>query len=239
MGSARSRRTPAAPAGGGGFRIPLAPIAVVLGVAVVAGLMGYLIWQQTKPASNSNEGAQAVEADADPDLPGEFVNLPEIYANDSGPASYGGSPPTAPHVTRDVDYEADGQSLPPAGGPHWGSGRCSTDLDSSAAFCGPVPEGFYTEPWDAESLVHNMEHTGVVVWYNTTDQEILDDLRDFAEDNRSRFLVVSRYPDMEEETVAISGWSRRLIVSVDDYDRDQLQDFMDVHECRFDPEGFC
>lgn len=237
QGSARSRRTPAAPAGGGGFRIPLLPIAVVLGVAVVAGLMGYLIWQQTKPVGES--GAVKVEADANPDLPGEFVNLPEIYGDDSGPASYGGSPPTAPHVTRDVDYEEDGQGLPPTGGPHWGSGRCSTDLDSSTAFCGPVPEGFYREPWDAESLIHNMEHTGIVVWFNTTDQEILDDLLEFAEDNNRRFLVVSSYPDMEEETVAITGWSRRLIMSVDDYDRDQLQDFLDVHECRFDPEGFC
>ena len=239
QGSARSRRTPVSAPGGGGSRIPLAPFAVVLGVAVVVGLMGYLVWQQTKPASTGDADAQAAESDASPDLPGDHVNLPEIYGDDSGPASYGGSPHTAPHVTRDVDYEEDGQGLPPAGGPHWGSGRCSTDLDSSPANCGPVPEGFYREPWDAESLIHNMEHTGVVVWYNTTDQEILDDLQDFAENNRVRFLVVSPFPEMEEETVAISAWSRRLIMSVDDYDRDQLQDFLDVHECRFDPEGFC
>jgi hypothetical protein len=217
----------------------LAPFVVVLGVAVVVGLMGYLIWQQTQPAGTGDEEAQAAETDASPDLPGDFVNLPEIYSDDSGPASYGGSPPTAPHVTREVGYEEE-QGLPPTGGPHWGSGPCSTDLASSTAFCGPVPVGFYPqEAWDAESLVHNMEHTGVVVWYNTIDQEIVDDLREFAEDNRSRFLVVSPFPEMEEETVAITAWSRRLIMSVDDYDRDKLKDFLDAHECRFDPEGFC
>ena len=84
-----------------------------------------------------------------------------------------------------------------------------------------------------------MEHTGIVVWYNTTDQEILDDLRDFAEDNSRLFLVVSAFPEMEEETIAITAWWRRLIMSVDDYDRDKLKDFLNTHECRFDPEGFC
>ena len=201
--------------------------------------MGYLIWQQTKPGGTGNDAAQTAEADDSPELLGEHVNLPEIYGDASGQASYGGTPHTAPHVTRNVDYEEDGQGLPPAGGPHWGSGRCSTDLDSSAAFCGPVPEGFYTEAWDAESLIHNMEHTGIVVWYNTTDQDVLDELQDFARDNDNRFLVVSRYTEMEEDTVAITGWSRRLTMSVDDFDRDQLKDFLDEHECRFDPEDFC
>ena len=220
--------------GGGGSRIPWAPIAVVLGVAVVVGLMGYLIWQQTKPASTGDEEAQAAEADASPDLPGEFVNLPEIYGDGEGYSA------TAPHVTREVDYESD-QGLPPTGGPHWGSGACPADPSNAPAFCGPVPEGFYGQGfvWDAESLVHNMEHTGVIVWYNTTDQEILDDLRDFAEDNSRLFIVVTPFPEMAEETVAITAWSRRLIMSVDDYDRDNLQDFLDTHECRFDPEGFC
>ena len=229
MGSARSRRTPAAPAGGGGSRIPLAPIAVVLGVAVVVGLMGYLIWQQTKPAGES--GAVKAEADDSPDLPGEFVNLPEIY---DGPY-----PDHSAHVTSEVDFVADGNSNPPAGGPMWGSGRCSTDIDSSTANCGPVPEGFYTEPWDAESLNHNMEHAGIVVWYNTTDQAVLDDLRDFAEDNRTRFLVVTPFPEMEEETVAITGWSRIDKFPVSEYGTERLEDFLDTHECRFDPEGFC
>ena len=70
-------------------------------------------------------------------------------------------------------------------------------------------------------------------------QDVLDELQDFARDNDNRFLVVSRYTEMEEDTVAITGWSRRLTMSVDDFDRDQLKDFLDEHECRFDPEDFC
>ena len=216
----------------------MAPIAIVVGIAVVAGLIAYLIWQQSQPASDSNSAAQAAEADASPDLPGEFVNLPEIYGTDSEDAAYGDSPNTAPHVSRDVDY-AEEQGLPPAGGPHWGSSRCTDDPDTSPTVCGPVTLGFYRVAWDAGSLIHNMEHSGVVVWYNTTDEAIIDDLQDFAEDKRNRFLVVSFYPEMEAETVAITSWSRRLIMSVSEYDREMLDEFFDVHECRFDPEGFC
>ena len=230
-GSARSRRTPEQPTGGGGGSgIPTAPIAVVLGIAVVVGLIAYLIWQQTQPGSSANDAAQAAEANASTDLPGEHVAVAEIY---DGP--YGQD---APHVRRDVDY-AEEQGLPPAGGPHWGSSACGDSAESSDAFCGPVRAGFYRSAWDGESLVHNMEHSAVIVWYNTTDETIIEDLRDFGLDNGGLFNVVTFFPEMEEDTVAITSWSRRLVMSVSEFDRDKLQDFFDVHECRFDPESFC
>lgn len=84
-----------------------------------------------------------------------------------------------------------------------------------------------------------MEHAEVVVWYNTTDQDVIDELRDFASDNRDRLLVVAAFPEMEAETIAITAWSRRDKFSATDYDRDRLQEFLDTHECRFDPEEFC
>lgn len=179
--------------------------------------------------------AQRAEADDDPSLPGEFVDLVAIYG---GPYGSPDGPHTAPHVLRSIDYEDD-QGLPPAGGAHWGSGACSNDPDTSPRFCGPVPPGFYQSAWDAESLVHNMEHAGVIVWYNTTDETIIDDLRAFGQDNSVALFVVTFYPEMDEETVAITTWSRRLVMTVSDYDRDGLQEFFDVHACRFDPESFC
>ena len=191
----------------------------------------------TEPA-DTNPGftaAQAAEADASSDLPGEFINLPAIYGNGQGYSE------TASHVTRAVDYAADQDGLPPAGGPHWGNGACPNDPDDAQPFCGPVPSGFYEAPWPPESLVHNMEHGATIIWYNTDDQGIIDDLADFGNDNSgvSPFLVVTSFPDMEEETVAITMWSRRLVISTADYDRDLLQDFFDQNNCRFDPEDFC
>ncbi len=212
----------------------MVPLLAVLGIAAVVGLVVYLVWQANQPAGESFEAAQRAEADASPDLPGEFINLPELYGDGEGYSD------TAPHVTREVDYE-EGQGLPPTGGPHWGEGACPLDPADAPAFCGPVPGGFYFDAWPAGSLVHNMEHGATVVWYNTEDQDIIEDLQDFGSDNSgpNPFLVVSLFPDMEDETVAITTWSRRLVMSTTDYDRDLLQDFFDVNNCRFDPEGFC
>lgn len=233
----RNRRTPAK-AQTSGLNIPWIPIGIVFGLVAVVGLVGYLIWQANKPAGVANAEARRIEADANPDLPGEFVNLPKIYKVE-------GYSKTASHVQTDVDYEGD-QGLPPVGGPHWGTGGgCPPDPATAPPFCGPVPAGFYDDPndaWPAESLVHNMEHAGVVVWYNTDDQKVIDDLQDFAHDNgrgRSGNDVTAYFPDLPKDTVAITGWSRRLIMPVSKYDRDALKTFYNKYECHFDPENLC
>lgn len=238
-GSIRSRRTPAASSGGSGPSIPTVPIVIAVGVIAVVGLIAFLIWQSGKEASPSNVAASNHERDPAPDKAGEWVNLPEIYGDERGDASYSGDgvPNTAPHVNEDVDYSD--QGLPPAGGPHWGSGSCPPDPEDAPRFCGPAPVGIYRAPWEASSLIHNMEHGGTVIWYNTTDQEVIDDLEDFANSNRDKNLVLAPYPEMAEDQVAITIWSRRDVISTSEYTRDFIDDFMDDWYCKFDPEGFC
>jgi hypothetical protein len=177
------------------------------------------------------ETARAVEADVGPSLPGEHVDLPAIYG--------GPYPDTAPHVQEDVDYSQ--QGLPPVGGPHWGSGACGEDPSAAAAFCGPAPWGIYREPWQPETLIHNMEHAGVVVWYNTDDEATIDALEAFAvaQLQAGRMLVLAPYPEMAGDSVAITVWSRRDVMSVDDLDMGRLREFIDALYCRFDPESFC
>ena len=177
--------------------------------------------------------AVAVEADDDPTLPGEHIELPAIYA-----APY---PDTAKHVMRDVDYAAEGVGVPPVGGPHWGMSACGSDPAAAPPFCGPAPWGVYRAPWEPETLVHNMEHAGVVIWYHTADQAVIDALEDFAVQQlrADRQLVLAPYPDMQAETVAITVWSRRDMFPAADLDTGRLQDFIDVLYCRFDPEAFC
>ena len=232
-----SRRTPVKPGGegSGGRQLPMVPIMMVLAVLVVGGLIGYLIWQQGKDPSDLFSGAVRAEANSDPSLPGEYVNLPEIY---DGFYSNPEGANTNAHVTRDVDYKTE-QGLPPTGGAHWGSSACGNDPDTAPSFCGPAPWGVFNDPWDAETLVHNMEHGGVVVWYNTTDEAAIADLADLVEDRLNRRLIVmSPYPEMEDEFIAVTSWSRRLLIPVEDYDRDIVDDFFDVNERRFNPEGF-
>ena len=238
QGSARSRRTPVPTQAGGGPSIPRAPIIALLGIAAVVGLFAYLVWQTTKPAGNRFEGAAAAEADPNPELPGEFVNLQTIYGGAYGSVE---GTTTAPHVTRDVDYLEDQGELPPAGGPHWGTaGACPTDPEDAPLYCGPVPWGIHRQPWRMESVVHNMEHGGAILWYNTTDQGIIDELEDLIKGrlNRGDLLVMVPLPEMEEETIAVSSWSRRDKFSVDEYNRNRVEEFFDKNERRFNPEDF-
>lgn len=238
-GGSRSRRTPKVSSGGrGGPSIPTIPIVIGVAVIAVAGLIGLLIWQSGKDASPGNEDAVTHERNPAPDKAGEYVNLPEVYQNERGLASYigGNVPNTAPHVNEDVDYSD--QGLPPAGGPHW-SGACGEDPEDAPRFCGPAPLGIYRAPWSASTLIHNMEHGGTVIWYNTTDQAVIDDLEDFANSNRDKNLVLAPYPEMAEEQVAITVWSRRGLIPASEYTRDFIDEFMDDWYCAFDPEGFC
>jgi hypothetical protein len=231
----QSRRTPpAASATGPRFNWALALIAG--GIAAAAVVVVFVIMQARGGNSGDIDGARAAEADASAEIPGNFVNLPEIYG---GPYK-----DTAQHVTRQVDYAADCSptdpevcnTIPPVGGPHW-SGSCGSDPASAPSFCGPAPWGVYREEWDAETLVHNMEHAGVVLWYNTDDQQVIDELEAYVLE-RGGNLVMAPYSELEEETIALTSWSRLESFPVAEYTMERVEAFLDVNYKRFNPEGF-
>jgi hypothetical protein len=210
----------------------IVPLASALILSAVAAITLVLVDGEEEAETNYG-GAHTVEGDSDPDLPGEWVDLAAIYG---GP--YGAERPSDNfHVQSDVDYSE--QGLPPVGGPHWGAAGCGTDPSEAPDFCGPPPWGIYREPWRAESLVHAMEHGGVVVWYKTADQPVIDVLEAWAKANANHYLIVSPYPDMPAETIAITSWSRRDVFAAVPFGRARLQTFLDAHECRFDPEDIC
>jgi len=217
--------------------IPWIPLAVVAGVAAVVALIGYVIWQSGKPGEDANAAAIAAEADSSTTLPGEWVNLPEIYGG-----AYGDD---AKHVERAVDYETDCtddgttcNSNPPVGGNHWGSAACPRDPDDATPFCGPPPWGIYREVWPAESLVHGMEHGGVVVWYNTDNTQVRDEIEDIIKPmlDRGDLLIMAPYEDMADNTIAVTAWSRIDKFSVTDYSKDRVEEFIGAHKRRFNPE---
>ena len=195
------------------------------------------------PAASPDRYAQAqqIEEDTAPNLPGQYVNLPLAFANGNTLAHYAATsgPNTNSHVTHDVDYSREG--YPPAGGPHWGSGVCGSDPKASPAFCGPAPWGVFRSEWHPESLVHNMEHGGVVIWYNTSDANV----RGKIETEAVKYLkngygiVVTPYSNMPQDTVALTAWSRRDELPVSDFSADRVDRFIEAFNCRFDPEGLC
>lgn len=212
-GSGRRRRI--------GLTWPL--IGLVL-VAVVAVVVVFVL-------SRGDGDSFDVEANCDPSLPGVCVELIEMYG--------GPYPETAGHVSADVDYEAAGNTNPPVGGPHW-SGSCGTDPSEAPAICGPAPWGIYREPWEPETLVHNMEHGGAVLWYNTSDDALVSELEDVIRDllGDLDLIVIAPYLDMEEETIALTSWGRIDKFPVDEYSEERVNDFMKTHVRRFNPENF-
>ena len=67
--------------------------------------------------------------------------------------------------TAEVDYE----TSPPTSGNHWGNGLQSDP-------------GFYPEAPEDESLVHNLEHGQIVIWYSQdASSETIDNLQTFTE----------------------------------------------------------
>jgi len=235
-GSTRRRRTPAASSSGGGPSIPMVPVVVIMGAVAIVSLIAFLIWQSGKEPGANSEWAE-VEADPAPDLPGVFVDLQDIY---DGTYGTHGENPTAAHVRRDVDYAGDGNTTPPAGGPHWGSGACPRDPENAPRFCGPAPWGIYREPWEPEAVVHNIEHGGVVIWYNTDDIGIRDELEDIVQDKlgNGEVLVLLPFPDMEEDTIALTSWARIDKFPVGEFTKDRVEDYIDAHVRRFNPEQF-
>jgi len=188
------------------------------------------------PTPRARDLARQAEANNDPKLPGEYINLPAIYG---GYYSNQNGTNTAAHTRELIDYKP--QGLPPAGGPHWGDSVCPPDPAEAPLYCGPVPWGIYSEAWHAESLVHNLEHAGFVIWYNTADQSVIDELVTFAtaQLRNGTLLVLTPYRDMEPETIAITVWSRRDKFPASDYNPKRLRRFIDVLRCRFDPERLC
>lgn len=233
----RGRRTPARTTGRGP-RIPWLPVIVAAAIiAVIAGVI-FLVLQSGKSSKDSSAGI-AAEQDASTSLPGQFIDLEQIYGGEYSK--------TAGHVTRDIDYARDCAASdptlcntnPPVGGPHW-SGACGEDPEAAPAFCGPAPWGIYRQPWQPATLVHNMEHGGAVIWYNTTDQQVISDLEALvtARLKNGDSVLLAPYSDMEAATIALTSWTRIDKFPVAQYDTDRVDAFIKAHLKRFNPEHF-
>src|SRR4029078_1342890 len=88
-----------------------------------------------------------------------------------------------------------------------------------------------------KNLVHNMEHGGVVVWYNTNDAGVIQQLSAMvnAELAQNKLVVMSRYIGMEPNTIALTSWTRLDKFPVSDLTRKRVVDFIDTHSRRFNP----
>lgn len=143
-----------------------------------------------------------------------------LFADPTGDPDSGESPnagsvgqlqlvmPTSWHIP-------DGQAatyntVPPTSGDHWaGWARC----------------GFYEEGLPDELIVHNLEHSIIVISYNLTTEAEVNRLRSMVKSiGPYRTWGLSRYYDkIPPGTVALAAWG--VLETMDRIDRDLIQSF--------------
>ena len=123
-------------------------------------------------------------------------------------------------------------SDPPTTGPHAPS---------------PAEWGVHDLPVAKEVLPHNMEHGGVVILYdcsageaaldNAGCQELRDQLAAIMESSRSdgKLVLMVPYAGMEHP-IALTAW--RTLDTLDGFDGERVQAFIDSFDRKFNPEGF-
>lgn len=123
-------------------------------------------------------------------------------------------------------------SDPPTSGPH------------AAA---PAPFAISDAAVPKETAVHNMEHAGVVVWYNCNAEPVLSgedctSLRNQlgatvqAAIASGKRVLMTPYADMDG-LIALTAWG--FLDTFEEFDAARVQKFIDTFECNFDPEHFC
>lgn len=124
-------------------------------------------------------------------------------------------------------------SNPPASGPH-----------ASVA----APWGVSDLAVPKETAIHNMEHAGVVVWYNCEGgpQRLTGEECAMLRNNLSsivqqaiasgKYVLMTPYPAMTNR-IALTAWT--YLDAFDDFDATRVQAFIDTFVCRYDEENFC
>ena len=134
---------------------------------------------------------------------------------------------TKNHVDLNSD-EADNDvvynSFPPTSGDHW----------SVAQSC-----GFYEDEVLDERIVHNLEHSNIVISYNLPNEADVEALRDLYNDLddswRNHFTVVRPYDDIGPGQIGLSAWG--VLDVMDGIDKDRILRFYEHYVGRLGPEG--
>ncbi len=124
--------------------------------------------------------------------------------------------PGAPHEAYNTD--------PPTSGPHYAQ---------------PARAGFYDDAIDDETLVHNLEHGYIVIWYNCAEldegecQTLRTQIQDVMDRAGSWKLIAVPRPNMDS-LIALTSWGR--IYKSASFDEADISDFANFFRGRA-PEG--
>jgi hypothetical protein len=140
----------------------------------------------------------------------------------------------------------------PGGRAHFAVGETYDLYNSNPPTSGPhtaaVQPGIYDDPVPKEQVVHNMEHSQVVVWYNCNGgqaplppadcQGLRDNLASLVNEANQggKRVVMTPYADMDQR-IALTAW--QFLDTFDEFDADRVRTFIDTFYCHTNLEGFC
>ena len=135
---------------------------------------------------------------------------------------------------------------------HFPTGQIYDGYNSNPPTSGPhadtwAPAGVSDVAVPKEMAVHNMEHAGVVVWYNCQAEPALDTdgcatlrnqlsqvvLQEVAAGNE---VLMTPYSLMDNR-IALTSWG--YLDTFEEFGEARVRAFINTFECNFDPENFC
>ena len=156
--------------------------------------------------------------------------------------------PTHEEATAEVPTECYA-SNPPSSGEHL-NGQANVEV-ADGIILPSIPPDPNVYPEDVlvprEAIPHILEHAGVFVGYNCEDgnqecRDIVQELTDLVNsriDNNDDRVVMANDPDLPENSIGLSSWTRVLNMPISEWDKGEVEDFIGTHSCRYDPEEFC
>jgi len=238
------------------MKLPVGEI-VTVAIIVVLGAVNLAIY------TGVLDGFDPVRAGRAVDLPpGNAPVVPssgEDAANDASPAlpgrfvpSQGGrhTPPWPLDDDARVPFCGEGEidndcyaSNPPTSGLHLPVTR-DARLASGDVIDLPPPAGVYDFEIPREAIPHWQEHGGVYVGYRCGSNaclQLVEDLTRLVQDQiaAGRRVVMAPSSDLSEDTLAAASWTRVDIMTLAEYSRERVRQFIEAHSCRYDPENLC
>jgi len=128
--------------------------------------------------------------------------------------------PSPQHI--DEGIQATYNSVPPTSGDHWRT---------------PADCGFYEDPVPDEIIVHNMEHSNIVISYNLlldSDVRALRDTLDNIEMAKD-WAVARPYDQIPPGHVALTAWG--VLDTFPGVDADRIERFFEAYAGTLGPEG--
>ena len=154
-------------------------ITIVLAIVVTAGVVWLIIDDRSASESNGAKGPYGVSADEAGCEPIEEAE-----------------PQEAKHIAEGDDHVAYNTS-PPTSGPHY------------SAPLGPIQTGFYSDEIAPESVVHNLEHGEIVIWYRPDAPESTIRAVQKAAEEVPEATVAVPWTDIDEPNeVVLTAWAK-------------------------------